>query len=180
MRAVRRVLLLVVCLTTCAGVLHAQDQEGKLVDRLLRPDMSLVNPQQNKRFVAAEGTSVDRKFEAKSYSGTKELPTKSFLGLREFFFRVFGANKFSRGDTVANAIHVEPVDAHAVALTKKSSLIKTAPEASKSFKTRPYADNRPFLGKGTRQKILSQQDHPLSIEEVRKLLNKDNSATDSP
>ena len=37
---------------------------------------------------------------------------------------------------------------------------------------RDYADNRPFLGEGTRQEILSQEDKPLTIDEVRELLNK--------
>src|SRR5262249_19131798 len=141
---------------------------------------SLENPQQNKKFVAAEGRSIDRKFEAKSFSRTKQQPTKVFAGVRDFFARIFETKKFSRSDWAANAAGSNaPSYAHAVARTQESSLVKRAPEADKATQTRDYPETRPFLGQGTRQKMLSQQDHPLSIEDVRELLNKDKSPTDS-
>jgi hypothetical protein len=40
--------------------LRAQEQESKLADRLLRPDMSLANSAQDKKFTAAGGTSRTR------------------------------------------------------------------------------------------------------------------------
>jgi hypothetical protein len=168
-------------LTTLAGLLHAQEPEGRLVDRLLRPDLSLTNSQQNKEFVAAEGTSVDKKFETRSYSVVKERPSKSFFGIPDFFARAFATKKFARGDSLANtATSASPAYAQTAALTKSSALVKKAPEVNKAANTRDYSDNRPFLDKGTRQEILSQQDHPLSIEQVRELLNRDKSPTDSP
>lgn len=181
MRVVRRFFLLLLGLTTFVGLVHGQEQEGKLIDRLLRPDLSLTNSQQNKKFIAAEGTSVDRKFKAKSFSGTKDRSTKDFLGIRSFFAKNFGTNKFSRSDWAANAATSStPSYAQAAVQTKKSALIKTSSEAKKVARTRDYPDKRPFLGKGTRQKILSQQDHPLSIEEIRQLLNRDKPPDDSP
>jgi len=180
-RGVRRALLMMIGLTIFAGLLHAQEQEGRLVDRLLRPDLSLVNPQQNKKFVAAEGTSVEKKFEVKSYSATKERPTNSFFGIPDFLARTFGTKKFAQSDSAANAASsTAPTYVHTEAPTKKSALIKKSSQADKVTDTRDYPDNRPFLGKGTRQKILSQQDHPLSIDEVRELLNRDKPPTDSP
>ena len=168
-------------LTTFVGLLHAQEQEVGLVDRLLRPDLSLTNSQQNKEFVAAEGTSIDKKFESKSYSAIQERPTVSFFGIPDFFARAFGTKKFARGDSAANAAtNASPAYAQTAALTKKSTLVKKAPEANRVANTRNYPDIRPFLDKGTRQEILSQLDHPLSIEQVRELLNRDKSATDSP
>ena len=168
-----RWLFLLPCLTTCVGFAHAQQQEGKFVDRLLRPDMSLVNSAQNKKFVAAEGTTVDKKFEAKSFYSGNERPVKSFCGVRNFFAKEFGTKKFSRSETRARAIaSAEPAYANSQALTKASLLIRAASEEGKVATTREYADNRPFLGKGTRQEILSQQDRPLTIDEVRELLNR--------
>ena len=64
-------LMVIFGLTTFAGLLHAQEQEGRLVDRLLRPDLSLTNSQQNKEFVAAESTSVDKKFETNRHPRSK-------------------------------------------------------------------------------------------------------------
>lgn len=105
---------------------------------------------------------------------------KGFAGIRSFFAKNFGTKKFCHGDLVANAASSgAPSYAHMVARTKESSLVRKAPEADKVVQTRDYPDSRPFLGQGTRQKILSQQDHPLSIEEVRELLNKDRSPPDS-
>ena len=127
-----RWLLVLICLTTATSLARGQEQENKLVDRLLRPDMTLGNSAQNKKFAAVEGTSVDRKFVAKSFYAGEETSPKRFGGLRDFFARTFGGRKFSRSDT----------------------------------------GSRPFLGQGTRQKILSQQDKPLSIDEVRELLNR--------
>jgi len=180
-RGVRRALMVIFGLTTLAGLLHAQEQEGRLVDRLLRPDLSLTNSQQNKQFVAAEGTSVDKKFKTKSYSVVKERPSKSFFGIPDFCARAFAAKKIARGDAAEYAAtSTSPAYAQTAALTKTSALVKKAPEVNKVTCTRDYPDNQPFLDIGTRQEILSQQDHPLSIEQVRELLNRDKSPTDSP
>ena len=64
--AVRRVVLF--CLIFCGSIALAvgQEQERKLIDRLLKPDLSLQNPAQEKKFVAGGGTT------------TKQARTKSF------------------------------------------------------------------------------------------------------
>jgi hypothetical protein len=55
---------------------------------------------------------------------------------------------------------------------------KKAPEDStnaypaKKYATRDFGGNRPFLGQGKSQKALHSQDRPLTIDEVRELLNK--------
>ena len=168
-----RWLFLLPCLTTCVDFAHAQQPEGKFVHRLLRPDMSLVNSAQNKKFVAAEGTAVDKKFEAKSFYPGNERPIKSFWGVRNFFAKEFGTKKFSRSETRARAIAgAELAHTNSQALAKASLLIRAASEEGKVAATQGYADNRPFLGKGTRQEILSQQDRPLTIDQVRELLNR--------
>jgi hypothetical protein len=177
---VRRFPLVVLCLTTSINPVQGQQQEDKLVNRLLRPNLSLENPQQNKQFVPAEKTTIDRKFEAKNLNETKSRSIKRFVGIRNFSAKNFKKRQFSRSDWAANAARIVPPFAHTVAPTKESLFIKDAPEANKTAQTRDYSDTRPFLGKGTRQEILSHQGHPLSIEEVRELLNKDKSPTDSP
>ena len=65
--------------------------------------MSLANSAQDKKFVAVEGTSVDKKFVANSFSTGNEANTKTFGGTRNFFSRVFGTNKFARAEAAANA-----------------------------------------------------------------------------
>ncbi|MGB8342627.1 MAG: hypothetical protein WCE51_13645 [Chthoniobacterales bacterium] len=172
-RGVRWLFLLPCLTTTCVGFAHAQQPEGKFVDRLLRPDMSLVNLAQNKKFIAADGTAVDKKFEAKSFYSGNEQPIKSFWGVRNFFAKEFGTKKFSRGETRARAVaRTELAHTNLQAFAKASLLIRAASEEGKVAATQGYADTRPFLGKGTRQEILSRQDRPLTIDQVRELLNR--------
>jgi hypothetical protein len=168
-----REILVLLCLTIFSCLAQAQEQEHKLVDRLLRPDMSLVNSAQNKHFVAAEGAAVDRKFEAKTfYPGDQHL-AKPFGGLKNFVARAFGTKNFWRTKAAAE---VRANAGKAFAITEfpasESSAVRTSNDASKKAEVREYAESKAFLAHGTRQEILSQQDRPLTIDEIRELLNK--------
>ena len=168
-----RLIILLLGLTAWAGLARAQDQENKLVDRLLRPDMTLANSAQNKKFTGTGGTPVDKKFVAKSFYVGDERTTKSFTGEKDFSAKGFETKKFTRAERAANAqSNAQLPYANAEFATRKSSLIRTASDEGKVAKTRDYADSRPFLAKGTRQKILSQEGKPLTIDEIRELLNK--------
>lgn len=168
-----RWLLRFVCLLIFVSSARAQEQENKLVDRLLRPNMELVNPAQNKRFTAVGGISVDRRSSAKEFDSGHERPTKRFWGAKSFLSKTFGTGKYARAEAAANyRRNAERGDTSAEFQTKKSSLIHESSFAKKKVKTRDYADNRPFLAEGTRQKQLSQQDKPMTIDQVRELLNK--------
>jgi hypothetical protein len=169
-RGVRRLVLLF-CLTAVSS--QAQEQENKLVDRLLRPDMTLSNPAQNKKFTGTGGTPVDKKFAARSFYTVDGRMTKSFSGVKDCSARGFETKKYTRADQVSSAkSSVGVANANAEFVTKKSSLARTAREEGKAAATRVYADSRPFLAQGTRQKILSKENKPLTIDEVRQLLNK--------
>jgi hypothetical protein len=161
------------CLTSFALPLRAQVQERKMVDRLMEPDMTLANSAQNKKFVAVEGTSVDKKFEANSFPGAHEATTNTFGGTKGFLSRLFGTNRYARAEAVVNAkTNAGMAYANAQFTTHESSLVRQSPDSDKHTKVRDYPDQRPFLAKGTRQEILSQQDKPLTIDEVRELLNR--------
>ncbi|MGH8093911.1 MAG: hypothetical protein ACREIF_10610 [Chthoniobacterales bacterium] len=169
-----RCLRLLLCLTTFAGFARGQERDRKLVDRLLRPNMSLTNSAQDKKFTAARGTVVERKFETKSFFSGNERPAESFPGIRDLFAKSFGTKKFSHGEETASApTGAGLAYASSQAATKKSSLIPSAAdEEGRTVRAWDYPGSGPFLGKGTRQKPLSQQDRPLTLEEVRELLNK--------
>jgi len=159
-------------LTIFSSFAQAQEQENKLVDRLLRPNMELSNPAQNQKFTAVEGTSVDKKFEAKQFYSGQERTTKTFWGAKSFLSKAFGASKYARAEAAANAKANAEIAYASQFATKESALARKSSFAEKKARGRDYADNRPFLGQGTRQKILSQQDHAMTIDEVRDLLNK--------
>lgn len=157
----------------CSPAAWAQEQENKLMNRLLRPDMSLANSAQDKKFTGTGATSVEKKFVAREFYSGHEPTTRSFPDTRDFAARKFEGKKYSRAEKAADAKATGLAYAKTKFQTRDSSLVRTSSAEGKVAKTREYAEsNRPFLGQGTRQKILSQQDQPLTIEEVRELLNK--------
>ena len=161
------------CLLTLGlvGSAAAQEQERKLIDRLLKPDMSLANPAQAKQFVARGSTA------------TKQVPTKEFY-VRErppekgFFGRLFRTKNFN-----TKTASYETMQASVATRTKIPKAetpyptaayldVDVARESSKAAAVSEFSGTRPFLIQGKSQKALSQQDRPLTIDEVRELLNK--------
>lgn len=135
--------------------------------------MTLVNSAQDKKFADADVTPVEKKFVAKSFSTVDERTVKSFSGEKDFSAKRFATEKFTRAEQTPNTpVKAKMAPANAELFIRKSSLVQTASDQGKVAATREYTDGRPFIGKGTRQKILSQEDKPLTIDEVRELLNK--------
>lgn len=174
MRTVRR-FLVIVALFVCAVSARAQEQERKLVDRLLRPNMELSNSAQNKQFTAVDSVPADKRFEAKEFSAASVSQPRRFWGARSFLSNTFGTGKYARAEAAAGAkANAELAFASTEFQTKTTALVKGSSFADKSYAVRDYADSRPFLAHGTRQKILDEQNqsHPMSIDDVRELLNK--------
>jgi hypothetical protein len=73
--------------------LRAQEQERKLVDRLLRPDMSLQNSEQKKKFIA-DGTPINKKASVGTFYVEKKSNSKTFSGTREFSAQQFHSRPF--------------------------------------------------------------------------------------
>ena len=152
---------------------RAQDQERKLVDRLLKPEMTLQNEAQNKKFIgdrtssmnkhASVGTFyVQKKSNSKTFSATGEFSTGQFLS-QPFHSK---HNKFetSSPQGVANS---QPAYAN-----QSARGVRDASQSGKKVPVRAYAENRPFLDQGKSQKSLNRQNAPLTIDQVRELLNK--------
>lgn len=160
-------LLISVCTTV------AQKQETKLIDRLLRPNTALTNSAQDKKFAATRGASFDKRAPSRSFHSPEKTLTKTFAGERAFTPQQFAARHFRMGDSPANL-------STRTELTKNDQLIRTppapgirvAPESTTTTAVREFAGNRPFLGRGKSQKALHAYNKPLTIEQVRELLNK--------
>lgn len=168
-----RWVFLLLCLTSLPFPVGAQEQERKLADRLLRPNLKLVNSAQDKKFAGAEVTPVNKKFVAKSFSTVDERTVKRFSSEKNISAKRFATEKFTRTEQTPNTqAKAKMASANAEFVTRKSSLVQTASDEGKVAATRDYPVGRPFIGKGTRQTILSQEDKPLTIDEVRELLNK--------
>ena len=120
-----RAFFLFLSLATCLASAQAQEQESKLADGLLRPDMSRANSAQDKKFTAVG----DKKFVAKSFYSGDERTTKTFWGLKSFFSKGFATEKFSRAEAAANArADAEIAYASTEFPIRKSALVRSSAE----------------------------------------------------
>jgi hypothetical protein len=150
---------------------RAQDQEPKLIDRLLRPNMNLKNSAQGKTFVAG-GATVDKQVPAKSFGFRQGVIEKTFAGQRELQPKTVPTRAFVASKTVANVPSTGwASNARSTYRTGPEWATGPAPESGKSVAVAQFA-TRPFLGRGKSQKALSQKDTPLTVDQVRELLNK--------
>jgi hypothetical protein len=167
-----RIIFALTVLLAGISATSAQEQEGKLVERILKPNMSLVNFAQNKKFDAA-GASVAKRAPSKSFYTLDKSLAKSFPAARTFSPPQFEARHFRAGDRTANvSARSQLMKADTIHLASASYGTHVARENGMSRPVASFADNRPFLGQGKSQKALSAQGTPLTIEQVRELLNK--------
>jgi hypothetical protein len=169
---VRR-LLAALLLLAALSYARGQDPEHQLLDRLLKPDMSLQNPAQNKKFMAAKGASINKHATASTFYVQKKSSSKSFSGTRNFSTWQFNARSFHAGDNAANfSARNQITNSNRSFSTQTARNLRHAQEAGRTVDALIFTGNRPFLDKGKSQKALSRQNPPLTIEQVRELLNK--------
>jgi len=151
---------------------HAQDQEKKLVDRLLKPDMALQNDAQNKKFIGDGSASMNKRANVGTFFIHQKPHSKSF-GTRDFSTTQFYSQTYH---SKRNAYEVSSQQALTNSKTAYANQtapgVGNAPQSGKKVSSRAYGGNRPFLDQGTNQKSLNKKNEPLTIEQVRELLNK--------
>jgi hypothetical protein len=157
-------LIIVLCLLVATA--RAQEQERKLVDRLLEPNMKLENSQQNKQFAGA-GAVTAKSASTRSFYVSNTNLSRTFADTREFTTRPYSSRHFRTKDA-----NLPPPHRARTFATTDARDISSAREAAPAYDTRRFAGTRPFLDHGKSQKALRAQDHPLSIEDIRELLNK--------
>ncbi len=151
----------------------AQTQEKKLVDRLLRPDMSMVNPAQEKKFAATRDVSFEKRVPGRSFNSPEKTLTKPFSGERALTPQQIAARHFRLGDSPANlSTRTEFAHKDRIISPPPAPGVRVAPESTATVAVREFSANRPFPGRGKSQKALQAYNRPLTIEQVRELLNK--------
>jgi hypothetical protein len=167
-----RPLALVLLLTLCVGIVRAQEQESKLVARLLHPDTSLGNWMQNMSYNASGG----------GLDTTKSATVKQFDFIQKFSPKSFDTKAFDTKDYWAGdfKFSTKAADVKTYADTGKSygtkaAIVKDATESDKSYETKDYA-TREAVEKGkTSQNHLNETflgKPQMNMDEVRDLLNK--------
>ena len=144
------------------------------MDRLLKPDATLVNPAQNKKFADKQTPSFDKPARTKSFYSSKNPIVKTSSDTeRTFTPQQFAARHFRAGDSSAYIASRSELKNDTVFATSAAQAgTRVAPESNQTSPVREYAGNRPFLDKGKSAKSLQAQNKPLTIEQVRELLNK--------
>ncbi len=160
--------LFVLAVSIC--VARDQEQEQKLLDRLLRPNMVLQNSAQNKNFTAQASFRANT-IGINSFHIPANAFSKTYCAEGGFSTREFLAGHFRDGDTSAPArartgLMIGEYPARAAVN------LRDAFENGRTTSVRAFGDTRPFLDAGKSQKALNAQNPPLTIDQVRELLNK--------
>ena len=151
----------------------AQDQEKKLVDRLLKPDMKLQNDAYNKKFIGDGSASINKRANVGSFFVHQKPGSKDFSGTRDFVTTQFYSQTYHGGRTAQEASSQQTLaNSKAPYANQTARGVRDAPQSGKKVASGSYAGSRPFLGEGNSQKSLNRQNEPLTIEQVRELLNK--------
>jgi hypothetical protein len=152
---------------------RGQDQEKKLVDRLLKPDMTLQNDAQNKKFTGDGSASINKRANVGSFYVYQKPRSKNFSGTRDFATSQFYSKTYHGGSRAYEASSQQTMANSQSAYANQTARgVRNAPQSGKKIASRAYAGTRPFLGVGKSQESLNQQNAPLTIDQVRELLNK--------
>jgi len=160
-------------LTAAMCCVHAQDQEKKLIDRLLKPDMALQNDAQNKKFGGDGSASINKRANVGTFFIHQKPSSKNYSGTRDFSTAQFYSQTYRGGRTAYEVPSQQTLaDSKAAYGSQTARGVRDAPQSGKKVASHPYGGNRPFLIEGTNQKSLNRKTEPLTIEQVRELLNK--------
>jgi hypothetical protein len=169
---VRKPVAVCFLLLAALSCVRGQEQEKKLVDRLLKPDMTLHNDAQNKKFIA-DGTSINKHATVGAFYIHKKPTQKSYSSTGQFAAQQYNSGTFNSGRSAFNTSSQHAIANSRVAYaTQAANGARDAQESDKKVPARGYAETRPFLDEGKSQKSLNKQNAPLTIEQVRELLNK--------
>ena len=157
-RGVRKSLAIWLLVLGALPCVRGQDQERKLVDRLLKPDMNLQNDAQNKKFIADGTASITKRATVGTFYVQKKSNQKTFSGKGQFSTREFNSQSFHSKRSSFNVPSQQAAGNSRPAYANQSARgVRDASQSGKKVPVRPYAENRPFLDQGKSQKSLNRQ-----------------------
>lgn len=169
----RMTIVAAICALMPATQAYCQEQDRKLMDRLLKPDTTVQNNAQNKYFVASGSTTTTRTVPMKPFNFINRIFPRSFGGVRTIKPQEFHTTTSRHQRAEANLYTRNSAPRTPAYRTSEYSATSAAADGEKKVSTATYSDEqRAFLVRGKSQKSLSAHDRPLTIEEVRELLNK--------
>src|SRR4029077_2442325 len=131
------------CLITAAlCCVRGQDEEKKLLDRLLKPDMALQNDAQNKKFSGDGSVSINRRANVGSFYVHQKPSSKNYSGTRDFSTTQFYSQTY-RGGRRAYEVSSQQTLANSKATygSQTAPGAREAPQSRKKVACRAYAGN---------------------------------------
>jgi len=162
---------LAIALLLCSACgLSAQEQEGKLMDRLLRPNTTLGNDSQNKTFTPGKA-SIDQHARVSTFYLQKEHEARTYSNTREFNTRHFSGRSYDATTTnsLLAARSTSPVRSYDTPSARASVELR---DGHRTASSENFAGSRTFLDEGKSQKSLTRKNKPMTIDDIRELLNK--------
>lgn len=133
--------------------------------------MELRNDAQGKKFTGNSAT-----VERRGTVGTFYLPAnrseKSFANPRDYPTSEHSTRSFTSSSRTIVSTQNQSANTEASLGTSNVGDVHAARDAQRGVSTREYAEQRSFIEKGKSQKSLDRQNPPLTIDQVRELLNK--------
>ena len=165
----RNVIGLLVLIFSITSSLNAQEQERRLVDRLLKPDTTLQNNAQNKKFVGKE-QSIAKQAAVRSFYISEKPRTKPYMERREVSSKQFAAHHFRDGELASTMqARAQRVRQFSVEDGTGVLVLRDAPNDSRKIAAAEYIGARQFLDKGKSQKAISQHDTQRTTETWREV-----------
>ena len=161
--------LFLIFIAALAASAEAQEQETKLIDRLLRPNMKLRSEEQDKKF-SGRSLSESKHARVRDFYFRDHALAKNFTDTREVATPTANTSSFHAARSTA-VIESRNKLADSKFPTNPSHLNSLAYNTKQESKQREFHTAK-FEGRGKSQKALSAQSHPTTIDEVRDLLNK--------
>ncbi len=158
---------------SCCNPVLAQDQEHTLIDRLLRPNMELHNKAQGKAF-RVDSKVAAQKGSANTFALEPAAKQKTFADTRTVAQKEYhsGSSRTDLGENSFASTRDANVQPRSKLTTSPAHDVHPAYDTRLTVSGRTYADERSFRDQGKSQKSLSRQNQPLTIDQVRELLNK--------
>lgn len=163
------VILFLICLSPAAG--RTQVEQQSLIDRLLRPNMDLQNSAQGKAF-AADSYVGGRPSTAGEFVVEPSRKEKSFSDTRTIAVQEYHSRSFQIDSRNSALLQNRNAKVPGQLATPAAPGLRQTRDALLEFPSRNFAGGREFREQGKSQKSLDRQSPPLTIEQVRELLNK--------
>jgi hypothetical protein len=150
--------------------IRSQQQEASLVDRLLRPNMELRNSDQTKKFATTNSAHVQRRGTVGTFYLQSNRTEKQFSDTRNISARGFESRQ-SAPEKRAAVLSQGTITPGSFS-TSPARDTRSAFESHNTVASRKYSGQREYREQGKSQKSLDRQSPPMTIDQVRELLNK--------